>query len=109
MTTTFEANFYNVESIEDRVVTPDGRVSGLGRFKNRNVKIVVLEEELVLGDDPACNLHPWTNPSYPYSVNVDTSTRSHDIADNVSSCDTRIDDADVQITPTTEEIMGASG
>lgn len=102
MTSTFEANFIGVEAIEDRVVTPDGRVTGLGRFKNRNVKIIVLEEDLVLGDAPACTLHPWTNPSYPYSVKVDTGTRVPDVGDVVSN-------TDAQRTPTTEEIMGASG
>jgi hypothetical protein len=44
MTTKFNAEFIDVETIESRVVTPDGRVTGLSRHKGREVKIIVLEE-----------------------------------------------------------------
>lgn len=44
MTSKFSAEFFDVEAIESRIVTPDGRVTGLSRFKTREVKIVVLEE-----------------------------------------------------------------
>ena len=91
MTTTFEANFYNVEAIEDRVVTPDGRVTGLGRFKNRNVKIIVLEEDPVLGDDPACNLRSWTNPTYNMGVDI----HPHTNVSGASSGDVQMDNIDM--------------
>ena len=42
--TTFTAEFFNVEAVEPRVVTPDGRVTGLSKFKGREIKVVVLEE-----------------------------------------------------------------
>ena len=42
--TTFTAEFFDVEAVEPRVVTPDGRVTGLSKFKGREIKVVVLEE-----------------------------------------------------------------
>ena len=42
--TTFTAQLFDVEAIESRVVTSEGRVTGLSKFKGREVKIVVLEE-----------------------------------------------------------------
>ena len=44
MTTKFNAEFIDVEAIESRIVTSEGRVTGLSKFKGREVKIVVLEE-----------------------------------------------------------------
>ena len=42
--TTFTAEFFDVEAVEPRVVTPDGRVTGLSKFKGREIKVVVIEE-----------------------------------------------------------------
>ena len=42
--TTFTAQLFDVEAIESRVVTSEGRVTGLSKFKGREVKIVVIEE-----------------------------------------------------------------
>jgi hypothetical protein len=80
------AAFEDVVTIEEKVVSSSGRLTGLSKYKERSVYVVVPKSI-------ECNDPPWQQ--YPYQAELNT-TYHVDQRVDVSGSD-----------PTTEEIMEA--